>query len=323
MTRSPLFRLLRLALLLVVPASVSLSAMAQRDTSYRDTPRYKEELAAYLDAGGRNVESFDKYYLALIVLPSRPITASAMMNDLGELPGNLIDAVSSMFKILVGLDPDKPITGQLEIQHSQRIQMYVPVKGAERLTPARMDYYHRFLFTDPLRSIAAGIAPAHERAIVAIQICDRSLLDQALRELEFVQTSFERIRGRAEEQRALINHQLAYYEQELAFLDPDPGAPEDPRTEWRNRLGIGGGDTGPPNIVEYLGLPGNRNTYKNDGKEYQRVVSLVNERTDVLNRWKRRIDEVIAYLDRNIPRIRDNQERIRQTFKPNACNECR
>lgn len=199
--------------------------------------------------------------------------------------------------------------------------MYAPVRGAEKLTPSRMDFFHRFLFTDRLLRIAEGIAPAQERAQVAIKQCDQSLLDLALREIDFIVAGFEQMGGAAQEQKSLITHQIRYYEQELNLLDPE--APPDPRREWRNRLGINpGSGKPPPNIVEYLGLPEGQDHYLNNAQARREVVRLVNARIDVLNRWKRRIDEVAGYLDRNLPRLRENQQSIRMAFK-NGCLECR
>ncbi len=312
--------LLLLATLVVIPAQAQ---GQQADMSFKNTPEYKRELDAFLNAGGQDTELFNKYYSALVESPKRPRTISELVDRLGNLPGDLTDLLSASTLRAMGLDPNRPVSEQLEVRSTNRIQMYMPVKGAEKLTPARMDYYHRFMFTDPLRAIAAGIPPAQERAVVAIRNCDRSLFDQALRELEFVSQSFNRMRGKAEEQRSLISHQIRYYEHELAYLDPDPGTPTDPRLEWRNRLNANDSPAPPPNIVEYLGLPGNRDVYKNDNREYSKVSRMVNERIDVLNRWLRRIDEVAAYLDRSLPRLQENQQRIQQAFKPDACNECR
>ncbi|MBV6409505.1 MAG: hypothetical protein LC131_04205 [Anaerolineae bacterium] len=317
-------RMGRILIVLATLAAIPAQAQAQQEgMSFKNTPEYKRELDAFLNAGGKDIELFNKYYSALADSPKRPRTISELVDRLGNLPGDFTDLVSASTLRAMGLDPNKPVSEQLEVRTANRIQMYMPVKGAEKLTPARMDYYHRFMFTDPIRAIAAGIAPAQERAVVALQNCDRSLLDQAIRELEFVSQSFHRMRGKAEEQKSLINHQIRYYEHELAYLDPDPGAPTDPRLEWRNRLGVNDSQDPPPSIVEYLGLPGNRDTYKTDNREYLKVSRLVNERIDVLNRWLRRIDEVAAYLDRSIPRLQENQQRILQAFKPDACKECR
>ncbi|MBZ0144238.1 MAG: hypothetical protein KJZ92_16645 [Rhodocyclaceae bacterium] len=290
------------------------------ELSYRNSPRYKQELREFVDAGGRNIEHFDKYYLAYI----EPFEQSRLdrFQNLANLPTDITEAFWATVKQNLNLNPNRPISEQLEIRSTNYVTLYVPVKGAEKLTPSRMDFYHRFLFTDRLRPIADGISPALERAQVALQQCDQSLLDQAQREIEFVVAEFERMWESAQEQKSLIAHQIRYYEQEVNWLDPEM-AREDPRREWRNRLGINpGADKAPPNIAEYLGLPEGQDHYVSNSQARNEVVRTVNARIDVLNRWKSRIDEVTNYLDRNLPRLKDNQLRIRLAFR-NSCSECR
>jgi len=289
------------------------------ELSYRNSPRYKQELREFIDAGGRNIEHFDKYYIAYI----EPFERSRpdRLQNLANLPTDITETFWAAVKKNLNLNPTRPISEQLEIRSTKSVTLYVPVKGAENLTPSRMDFYHRFLFTDRLRPIAEGIFPALERAQVALQQCDQSLLDQALREIEFVVAEFERMEGSAQEQQSLIAHQIRYYEQELYWLDPEM-AREDPRREWRNRLGINPGtDTSPPSIAEYLGLPEGQDHYVSNSQARNEVVRTVNARIDVLNRWKSRIGEVTGYLDRNLPRLKDNQQRIRLGFR-NRCSEC-